>query len=806
MDKKDEEFLKRLLSIFKIEAQEHLSTISSGLIELEKSDPNRHTVIVETVFREAHSLKGAARSVNLADVVSVCQSMEDVFSALKRNEIVSSAQVLDLLHEALDFAAKLVGEKSLSASEESELKELIRRLEEATEKKLNGEAAKVRNLENVEGEEDESVPVHRLAESPVQEAVRSAPSPAVMPAPGLAMSETVRISTAKLDALLLQAEEMLSVKLATQQRAAELKELKKTFDLWKKEKGKSGVRTPDGITPGQGWKFGVQQTPDNGSPTTGLRADALSRTMESKLAVVMKACEYDQRSVGTMVDNLLDDMKMALMLPISSLLEIFPRFVRDLSRDAGKKIKLTIDGGEIEIDRRVLEEMKAPLVHLVRNCVDHAIEVPDEREKKGKPVQGNIRISVFSRGSKIEIAVSDDGAGIDIPKSRIAAVKQGIVSQDEADRLTGQEALQLVFRSGVSTSPIITDISGRGLGLAIVREKVEKLNGTVAIDTEPDRGTTFRLVLPLTLATFRGVLVRVGEHRFIIPSTNVERVAKVRKDGIQTVENRETLSFNGQAISLVRLGDILEISRQGSGIRDQTNLPIPDPRPPIPALRSAGRGLPNPGPRPLIPDLFCHVVVLGAAEKRMAFLTDEILQEQEVLVKPLGRQLSRVRNIAGATLLGSGKVVPILNVSDLIKSAVKTASAPTKTFDKEVTKRQSVLVVEDSITARTLLKNILESAGYNVMTAVDGADALATLKTREFDLVVSDIDMPRMNGLQLTSKIRKDKKLLELPVVLVTALESREDRERGIDAGANAYIVKSSFDQSNLLEVIKRLI
>ena len=438
---------------------------------------------------------------------------------------------------------------------------------------------------------------------------------------------------------------------------------------------------------------------------------------------------------------------------------------------------LVIRGGEVEIDRRILEEMKDPLIHLVRNSIDHGIEKSEERARKKKPPRGTIAMAISPRnGNNVEIVISDDGAGISIDKVRAASLKLGVISPGEVERLTALEVLSLIYQSGVSTSPIVTDVSGRGLGLAIVREKVEKLGGTISFETHLDAGTTFQIVLPLTLATFRGVLIRVGEHLFIIPLASVEQVVKVERGEIKTVENRETVQLNGQIVSLVRLAEVLELF-QGNGPGNFSDI--------------------------------VQMVVLGSAEKRIAFAVDEILKEQEVSVKSLGKQLSRVRNISGATVLGTGQVVPILNVADLIKSAVKVTAIPARgaLISGEVKEKgKSILVAEDSITARTLLKNILESAGYDVKTAVDGVDAFTALRTEGFDLVVSDVDMPRMNGFDLTAKIRTDKKFSELPIVLVTALESREDRERGIDVGANAYIVKSSFDQSNLLEVIKRLI
>ena len=757
METKDAEFLKKLLAMFKIEAREHLNVISTELTKLEKGDSRNQAEIVETIYREAHTLKGAARSVNLADIVSLCHSIENVFSALKRGQITLSPKTSGLLQQTVDFCYKLVDGKKSSVSERAVIEKLIRQLDGSIPGKETVEAEKRKIVEQELLQSREMVRADLPDKSTVPEfpePLRQTPAAVSKPA----APETIRIFTATLDALLLQAEEMISVKLATGQRLVELRDLKKAFDSWKKERQREH-------------SIGISQSRD----TSGrLLTDPFIPSFGTRLTSLVRSAEDDHRASSAQIDMLLDDMKKTLMLPFSSMLEMFPLFVRDLARAGGKKVELTTEGGEIEIDRRVLEEMKAPLIHLVRNCLDHGMEPPDERVRKKKPAYGNVKIGVTSRDNKIEITVSDDGRGIDVSKIVASAVKHAMVSPEAVNKLGEQEALLLVFQSGVTTSPLITDISGRGLGLAIVKEKVEKLNGTVTVDTNIDAGTTtFRMVVPLTLATFRGTLVRVSEQLFVLPSTNVERVARAKKEAIQTVENRETLLFDGQPVSLVRLGDVLE-------------------------LKTAGN-------RQQIDDAPVQVVVLGSAEKRIAFMVDEVLHEQEVLVKPLGRQLSRVRNIMGATVLGNGKVVPVLNVLDLLKTAVKKAPQFTAGLAEEPAKTSSVLVVEDSITARTLLKNILETAGYDVQTAVDGVDAITALKVREFDVVVSDVEMPRMNGFELTARIRLDTKFSELPVVLVTALESREDKERGIDVGANAYIVKSSFDQSNLLEVIGRL-
>ncbi|MBI5741834.1 MAG: response regulator [Nitrospirae bacterium] len=757
MPGKDEAFLKRLLATFRVEAAEHIAAISSGLIEIEKSSsPEQHAEVIERLFREAHSMKGAARTVNLVAIESLCQSLESVLSALKRKEIAPARELLDLLHRSVNVIEGLlsnVGKEDAPSGMEM-IRDFVRELDEAVKTSPRQEAKE-------SGE--------RVAEQQPE-----ARTPAVSPV----TAETMRVSKQRLDSILLRTEELLTAKQAAGQRASELREIREVISSIRKGWTKN-LLDMRAIERASKKRTAV-------SSATDLRLNKLLSFLESGSndisvlydAVIRsgKAAESDNRSIAAMVDGLLDEVKTASLLPFSYLLEIMPKIIRDLSRDRGKEAELTIKGGEIEIDRRVLDEIRGPLIHLVRNSIDHGIEKPEERAAKKKPLAGAVKIDVtLKEGKSVEVLVSDDGAGIDTALIRNAAVKAGLLSKKEADTMDDRKLLPLIFRSGLTTSPIITDISGRGLGLAIVQERVEKLGGDISCETAEGKGTMFRILLPLTLATFRGVHVRVDDRHCIIPLTGLDRTVRVRRDQINTVENRETISVEGRAVPLVSLGTVLELPRK----------------------KKAG-----PGP------VYMQAAVLGSGEQRIAFRVDDIVSEQEVLVKDLGSQLVRVRNVSGATVLGTGRVVPVLNVSDLLKSAVRLSPGAEAriTAEEAPAERKSVLVVEDSITARTLLKNILAAAGYDVQTAVDGVDAFTALKTGKFDIVISDIEMPRMNGLDLTAKIRSDAQLAEVPVVLVTALESREDRERGVEVGANAYIVKSSFDQSNLLEVIKRLI
>lgn len=754
MTREDEQFLKRLLATFKIEAEEHLNAMSSLLSALENpAAAEQLPMLIETLFREAHSLKGAARSVNQGDIEALCQSLESVLAALKQQEIRLSPAFADVLYRAVDLLGRLLATSgdAQASPVRSQIAPLVQELEQIRRGCVPG------------GHPAASV---------------AAPAETASPEPVMADRQadaTVRISTAKLGALLIQAEELLAFKFSAGHMADELRLLRGELTAWKKNWRKTvrDTRMIRRTTERHG------NGTHNGSkvPTLEILLDAVERdeffakSIVDRFAQLERSASQERRALSGMVDNLLDDMKQTLMLPFSSLLEVFPRLVRDLARDSGKEVDLHVDGAAIEIDRRILEQMKDPLIHLIRNAIGHGIESSDERADKGKPLRGRIAIDIIAReGNKIDLTVTDDGRGIDIGKVTDMALRLGLVAPELADDLSETDALALVFESGLSTSPILTDISGRGLGLAIVREKVEKLDGSVTVESPATGGTRFCIVLPATLTTFRGVLVGVCARQFVLPSRSVERVARLAPSVVKTVENRETIELENQVISLVHLGDVLGLE---STRADASHL---------------------------------LVAILTSGGKRIAFAVDEVFADQEVLVKGLGPQLIRVPNIAGATVLGAGRVVPILNVADLLKSALKTEATQWRQPEQAPTPRLSVLVVEDSITSRALLKNILESAGYDVTTTVDGIAALTALRSGQFHLVVSDVEMPRMDGFDLTAKIRADQRLAELPVVLVTALDSREHKERGIDVGANAYIVKSSFDQSNLLDVVRRLI
>jgi two-component system chemotaxis sensor kinase CheA len=746
-----------------MEAEEHIVAMAAGLVTLEESaSARRRDELIETVFREAHSMKGAARSVNLPLIETLCQSIESVFAAMKRRDIALERAFLDPLHRAVNQLGVLVA----GAGAEVPL------AEKARARELVGELTDL--LGNRPGERPGA---KCPGDAPPSDAGEQPTEPA--PVMSAVASESVRISKRRLDVLLLEAETFLSVKEMLARRVSELRAIGSALTALDRDarRHRSQLHADPVAMKAQYGEVAGKPSLRERRWTDRLRAqeDRIS-SLSHDFAAIEKAAARDHRIVEAMVDSLMDSLKSVSMLPFSSLLGPFPKLVRDLANDQGKKAVLTTRGGEVEIDKRILDELREPLIHLIRNCVDHGIETPAQRKALNKPATGAISMDVSHwEGSSVQLVVSDDGGGIDVSRIMEAASKAGVLPRQQTVAGDDDKCLQLIFRSGVSTSPIITELSGRGLGLAIVRERIEKIGGSVSCENQPGVGVTFRILLPLTLSTFRGVLVRVHEQRFFIPTAYLERTLRVSRDDIKTVENKETLAIGEKIVPFVPLGQVLE---------------LPDRK-----VKGTPSGV-------------ATAIVLGTGEERIAFGVDEILEEREVLAKDLGPQLARVRNVAAATVLGAGEVVPILDVEDLMKSALRVSSTPRTAYNgvQEPERRNAILVVEDSITSRTLLKNILEVSGYDVQTAVDGADALATLKSGAFDLVVSDVDMPRMNGFELTARVRADKRLGELPVILVTALDSREDRERGIDVGANAYIVKSSFDKGNLLEAVRRLV
>lgn len=821
----DEDILTLLRATFRVEAAEHIQAMNRVLLALERNPPQEERAeLVEEIFREAHSLKGASNAAGFGEVEATAHRLESVLGAVRSGKIELSAALCDVLYETIDALGVMVEAALANVPHGLELADLHARLEAARLGQLPSPppapAPEVERqvvarlssppepLPSPDAESPAAVepmpapaPVQAVPPSPTEppggaepmppstpaQPVRLSPSPAQTPRPearlplkrrpigfGAAGEETIRVSTGKIDFLMNQAGELLVAGLRIGQHLKTIEDLTRTVEEWNRE----WLKTRSSYN-----HLLYEDVPDEVKQLLRFLEVTQRRhkTLMLQMGNLRQSFSRDVRFLSRVSNEMGEGVMEVRMLPLSMLFDAAPRIVRDLARERGKEIEVQIKGADTELDRRVLEEIKDPLMHILRNCVDHGIESPQKRDQVGKFRQGTITIHAFREGNNIIISVADDGAGIDVEKVKRAALKMGIIQEEDLETMSDEEAMQLIFVSGVSTSPVITDTSGRGVGMDVVRKNVEALHGNVSVRSTPGKGTVVTLTLPLTLATTQELLVKVQGRIFGIPVSAVERIMRVRRGEVATLEGGEAITVGGDPVSLMPLASVLELDGET-------------------------RDLPE---RAL-------AVVLSAGKQRIAFLVDDILGQQDSVIKSLGKQLARVRNVAGATTLGgTGQVVITLNPSDLVKSArlqqgaspvaARASSVELQTAGREAQK-PTILVADDSLIAFTLIKRVLETAGYNVRVATDGLEALEVLRSGGCNLLISDVVMPRLNGFELTAAVRNDPKLKDLPVILVTSLESREDKERGIEVGANAYIVKSAFDQGNLLRTIEQLI
>jgi len=804
----DQDFLRQLLGTFKVEMDERVESLNRALLELEAGRGNPAD-LVDQLFREAHSLKGAARAVEIKEIEEVAHSMEALLSDVKGGRKLTKPMV-SALFQSVDFFEKALNARLAGVPlAGDDVKEWVDRIERARSGTVQAPARKKASAVVAKpakaGGESPSPPEAAapepalpsvgkvIAAAPPPARVKVAPHPSPEPAgaaaptpedpsedtrlpsdrragpedrrrrdrrldDALLSKETIRVNTAKLDSLLAQAGELLVTKIKIAQLHGEITTAVAGMQQLEKlmvEARRKALRTPVAV--------GVPKTHD----TSYERVRQLNRGLRR----ILKEFSADTARLHALTRELQEEIKRIRMLPVGLVFDIFYRMVRDLCEAKKKQAVMTTEGGECELDKKLIEALKDPMMHLIRNAVDHGIESPEFRMRRGKPPQGSIHLSARQKGDTIIISVEDDGAGIDIEAVRQKAIRRGLITEEDGANLSERAIINHIFRPGFSTSPIIDDISGRGIGLDVVRASVEKLNGTLDVATFPAAGARFVMHLPLTVSTFQGLLVKVGGQIFILPISSVEQIRRISLEEIRRLGTSETIQINGLPVQVARLAHILGLEA---------------------AERRRGERL--------------NAVVLGSAEKQMAYLVDELLGEQEFILKTLSPPLTRVRYVAGATILGNGEIVMILNVPELVNASLDAGVARPAPVKKAAGKRtKTILVVDDSITTRMLEKNILETAGYHVLLAIDGVDALSVLQSESCDLVLTDIQMPRLDGFELTEKLKATPQHKGLPVILVTGLASPEAKTRGIEVGADAYIVKSSFDQAKLLQTIEQL-
>ncbi len=734
--------------MFKVECEERLQNLEQHLLQLEKQP--EFAVHLDEVFREAHSLKGLARMLNVKKMEQVAHHFETVLKAALQNDRPLTACVIERLYHGVDDLRALASEAVTGVAHPKTLGDILSQLEE---ERVGARTEMTPSSEPIAQDNGATTADEPIAADPLVSAAKTADEPAhaeavAYPAPdsGLhaAKIDTIRVSTQQLDSLMTHVSELTVNKNRLAQRLNDINDIIFLWDEWKQ-----------------------QIRPLHAAP------DAIN--LETRLQQLRSQLYEDNNRIDYLNNEIGSGIRAIRLLPLSTTFNLFPRMVRDIAKQQHKSVNLLIDGEDTVADKRVIEELKDPLMHLIRNAIDHAIEAPEQRRLQGKPEQGVIRLSACQTPTNIIISVKDDGAGIDAEKIKRHALQRKLYRADELAAMSEQQLQELIFSQGFSTADQINDISGRGLGMAIVRSKIEQLKGHIDIESVLQQGTLIQIVLPITLTTTKVVIIELQKRYYAVPVEAIERIRSVTAEQVFSIDGHPTLLQENQAVSVAHLTDLLELPEQPSRQRQWL------------------------------------AVIIAVKQGRIALLVDNLIDEQEVLLKPMGGVLKRVRNISGVTVLGNGEVCIILNPHDLVRAAYGKKRPlpvpPTAKADKPtVTKNRRILYAEDSITTRTQIKRVLEKAGFIVTAAVDGRDAYEKLSGDQFAAVVSDVTMPNVDGLMLTEKIRRQPRYQTLPIILLSAMGETVDRERAFELGANAYLSKSAFDQRLLLDTLKTLV
>ncbi len=574
--------------------------------------------------------------------------------------------------------------------------------------------------------------------------------------------ETMRVEPAKLDSLLAMAGELVVSTTRAVRGKSELQALSELREEWMRAALASRRALREVASENPSDSSAVREL-ERVVKREGERLETLGRLLER-----LSVSSGDLDRLGRVVTEMEEAIRGVRLLPLSTVFGVFPRPVRDLSRSSGKPVRLLVEGGETHADKRILESLKDPLMHLIRNSIDHGLESAQERVASGKPATATLRLRGFQTAHRVVVEVEDDGRGLDVEAIRRSAARKGLRSESELAALPAREVQELIFAPGFSTRSQVSELSGRGVGLDIVRANVQRLRGTVEVESRSGQGCLFRLSLPVTLATTRVLLVRTSGQIFAVPIESVRGMELVKVGDIYRFGGRETVSWNALPTSLSRLSDLLQLPSSIAAVAKP-----------------------------------CLLLEVG--HERIGVLVDELLEEQEIILKPPGALGDRVKALAGATILETGEVCLVLHPGELLRLATHhETDTPVLPAPVEV-RLKSVLLVEDSITTRTQEKRILEGAGFEVVTAFDGLDGWSKLSERDFDAVITDVEMPRMDGFSLAARVRQNERYAEMPIILVTSLASDEDRARGVEVGANAYIVKGAFDQRELIDTLRRL-
>ena len=760
------DFREELLAVFAQEGGELLERIERELIAIEHASKERRRKGLMSIRRHLHTLKGAAGALGISPVVHVCHELEEGLGT-GDDEPELTPQLFDVFHRALaHMSAHVTGEKA----------EPLEAVLSALGDTFADPGGVVKAPQG--GGEEEQKPVQSEAPSPAAEA----PSQDENSGPSPSRSAVVRVESARLDDLQAVAGELVVLNLQQDESQRRVERLRDHL---------AGILSEWRTLSGEMHELAGELT-SNRWQRLQRRSAEVTRGLKS---AYRESYEFTRWSVGHagqmgLVSNALEDgLRNIRMQPLGPFLDSFARVVREAARKEGKQVRFETRGREIQVDRSVLERLREPMIHLVRNSVAHGIEVAQRRRQLGKPPVGIIRLEAQLMGEKVCLAVRDDGGGIDAEAVEHRAVEAGILRSGEG---TGQRRLlDLLVHPGFSTRVEVDEVAGRGIGLDVVEAAVAELGGKLELENQPGKGAAFHLIVPTSITTSQGLIVEVGDYRLGIQIDAVERIIRIDRDELHVIEGKQVYYHDGDPVAVANLGRLIGASGEQ----------------------------PQGGPRRR------PALILRSGRQRLAVMVDDIPGEMPMVVKPLGPQFERVRHLTGGAVQANGTILPVLEHRELFRMATgqsrvslrsgasRRVAPPTDGDVGQAMARPAkksgpatILVVDDSVTTRTLERNILEAAGYQVITATDGAEAYEVLETHdEIDLVVTDLEMPRVSGLELCRQVRQSKKP-ELPLIIVTSRGDEEDVRRGLEAGADAYIVKGKFDQDHFMTTIKRFV
>ena len=754
-----------MLELFRLEAESQTAVLSAGVLAIEELERSPETV--ESMMRAAHSLKGAARIVGLDPAVRVAHALEDVFVGAGKGTFRVKPEHADRILAGIDFLSA-IAKSDDALSPASEWPSRAERLVDDLGTMVADQAAV---QTQVPAPEPAKTPPGMPGGTSAADAVAApatAAKPADTPAPATRPTEqadrVVRVSADSLTRLVGLAGESL----------VETRQLRPFVDSLLQRRA-SEVDICDAIAAlDEKLKAGDIAVPGT---ITAMLTTVRERSDAALAALTRHVEDFESfaRRNEDLSNRLHHEVIVSRMRPLADGIRGFPRLVRDVARTLGKQVRFEVRGEQTGVDRDILDKLEAPLSHLIRNSLDHGIELPADRETAGKPPAGTIRLEARHRAGMLQITLTDDGRGIDVEHLRAKAVARGLVARQVADQLTELELLEFLFLPGFSTKDQVTEISGRGVGLDVVQSMVKNVGGSVRVATQTGRQTTFTLQLPITMSVIRALLVQIGGEPYAFPLTRIDQILFCPAASIRTVEGRQYFDRDGVSIGLVMAAQILETTGQ----------PPADPMP---------------------------VVVISDRGQQFGMIVDSFLGERDLEVRPLDPRLGKVPDVNSASLLENGDPVLIVDVEDLVRSidnvlmGRRLSRVEFERMAEQARQRKRILVVDDSITVRELERQLLQARGFTVDVAVDGMDGWNAIRGTHYDLVVTDVDMPRMDGIGLVSLIKADPARRETPVVIVSYKDREEDRLRGLDAGANRYLTKSSFHDETFVDTIIDLI